>query len=120
MTREFPPKIRKQYGLEDIPIWWLTDADSDEEEIIKPTRLSFEITREMSVFMKGKPPRAILIHGIEYMIHHLSFKEVMTWLQKIRDQTSISDSILLVVVDPNAIEDKEFNNISVEFTKLEK
>ncbi|MCK4718269.1 MAG: DUF835 domain-containing protein, partial [Thermoplasmata archaeon] len=118
ITREFPPKIRERYELTNTPIYWLSDSSSETEQTMHPARLAFEVKRTLNEFMKKSTSGIILFQGIEYLISHLSFLEILKWLQGLRDQGAVNETVMLFSIDPGALEQKEFRNLSIEFSVL--
>lgn len=113
-TRIFPPKIREKFAEEDFPIFWLSTVDGAENiNTIKPKNFQDRILKIISAFLKSQQG-IFMIHGLEYLISNNEFKDVLNFIQQVRDTTSVNDGIFLLSVDPKAMDDKDFNSIKSE------
>lgn len=113
-TRVFPSKIKEKFPDDDFPIFWLSSVDGAEGiNTIKPRNFQDKISRIISAFLKSQHG-IFMIHGLEYLISNNEFKEVLNFIQQIRDTTSMNDGIFLLSVDPKAMDDKDFNSIKSE------
>ncbi len=105
VTRSNPELIKKEYGFEETLFLWLTNLNVS--DAIKPTeleKLAFTITS----FINNAEKSVILLDGVEYLINYTSFKEVLHLVQSIVDKVSLSSAVLLLSLDPETIERKEF------------
>ena len=109
ITRQNPKNVKDEYGFEETMFLWLTTLSN--ENSIKPTdmeKLRFTITS----FINKSEKSIILLDGIEYIINYTSFKETLQFLQSLIDRVSSSNAILLLSLDPETLDRKEFKLIS--------
>ncbi|MEM2944320.1 MAG: DUF835 domain-containing protein [Methanomassiliicoccales archaeon] len=129
ITRSHPNTIRKKYNL-DVPMVWLTKEEipsSNGEEsqgrtYVSPTDLPRLLTI-LKNFISSKISEAhktnkiILLEGVEYLITQNDFKNVLKFLQNLKDQITLSSSILLLPLDPGTFEQKDLNLLELEMSK---
>lgn len=106
ITRKSPKIVTQDYGLEKTPILWLSRVATQKNSIrpSPPENMALAIEHFIGV---GKES-VVLIDGIEYLIAHNDFPSVLALLHDLNENVSLSDSILLIPVDPRALNEKEF------------
>jgi hypothetical protein len=119
LTSTYPKKIREIYGLGDAPIYWLSEATGTEEKSLNPRRLEFEITRTISDFVKNKNGALVLIDGLEYLLLVNGFEKIINFIKSISDIISQNKAILIVPVNPEALDKKELTILERAFDKVE-
>ncbi|MEF8874543.1 MAG: DUF835 domain-containing protein [Candidatus Thermoplasmatota archaeon] len=114
VTRDYPDKIRDQYGLEDVDIIWLSNVDR--EDVIRPKSLEkFSLTIENFLTRKKG---VILLNGLEYLITNNDFRTVLHLIQSIKDQVAINKSILMIPVNPTTLEDNQMDLLTGEVDEV--
>ena len=108
VTRVMPEKIREEYGLSKTTILWLTELVGG--NTINPTELE-KLKFTVKSFIKKADKSVILIDGVEYLESYTSFKEVLHLLESIVDSVSVSKSIVLIGLDKETFENKEYHLI---------
>ncbi len=114
VTRMFPDKIREQFGLEDIPILWLSNVGK--EDAVRPKDLE-KLSLFLEQFIKEQGG-LILMDGLEYLITNNNFITVLRLIQALRDQVSIRNSILLLTVNPSTLESSQLNLLEREVDQV--
>lgn len=117
ITRAPPQHIREKYGLEKTPILWLSQV-KDYEDHIDPTdivKLSFVIKE----FIRKVVGSVVLIDGIEYLISQNSYEEILHFIQSLDDSIALSESYLILPIDPSTLNDKQLHMFKRELTVLE-
>ncbi len=114
VTREYPNKIRKKYDLEDVSILWLSNVDK--ENAIRPKNLENMILHLNKFLEVGNA--VVLLSGIEYLIINNDFKQVLHSLQTLKDQTAISESILLIQIDSKELDDYQLDLLKSEMDDI--
>ena len=104
ITREFPAKVRKKYGLEKTPIIWLSTSDT--ENTVPPQNLS-ALFYHIENFLKKSENGILLISGLEYLITHNSYQSVLKFIQLLNEQIAIREAVLLVPLSPLTLEEKD-------------
>lgn len=117
ITRIFPEKIRKKYGLKKTPIMWLNEQQSNGIDTVNSLS---DCAILISDYLKKAKNPIILIDGIEYLISINEFNQVLRFLQTRRSLVEMSDSVLLVPFDSQAVEKKEYQLLLRELSEFKK
>ncbi len=92
VTRQYPAKVKSKFGLEDVPLIWLSNIDR--KDAYKPKNLE-KLSLELELFLSdGKG--VILLEGLEYLISNNDFRTVFHLLQSLKDLVAVTDSILIL------------------------
>jgi len=110
VTREYPEKIRKKYDLEDCSILWLSNVNR--ENAIRPKNIE-QIKIEIEKFLESRNS-VILLSGINYLIINNDFRKVLHLLQSLKDLSAMSESILLVHIDSQNLDDYQLDLLKSE------
>ena len=117
-TRTFPPNIKEKYEEVDFPVFWLSTVDgTDEIRTIKPDRFDKDLKKIVTSFFKAKQG-IIILHGIEFLISNNDFKDILKFVQNVKDLTAVNNGIALIPLYPNTLSKKEFNNLKSELTQI--
>ena len=109
LTDTNPREVREIYGLEGVPIVWMTFERYAEGKTIPPNKLG-ELTATISKFFrKGK--NVIFVDCIDSMVMANGFKQVMDWLKGVKKIMTKSKSNLLVTIDPSSFSDRQLTSI---------
>jgi two-component system cell cycle response regulator len=106
ITRTPPKTIVQQYGLEKTPILWLSRV-ANAKNCVRPSPPE-NIAMAVEHFISVSRDSVVLLDGLEYLIAHNDFASVLALLHDMNENVSLQDSILLIPLDPRAIEDREF------------
>ncbi len=107
VTREYPDRVAQAYGLEKTPILWLSRVVSD-QNCLRPTPLE-NVAMAIDHFLEQSEGSVVLLDGVEYLISHNDFYSILTLLHDLNERVSLTNAVLLLPVDPHAIEAREFN-----------
>jgi hypothetical protein len=118
ITRTMPDKVRSQYGLEKTPILWLTRV-ADSPDTLRPYPVG-KISETVQLFISAGKKTVVLLDGVEYLILHNDFKTVLTSLQDLNEYIAQHDSILILPVDSEAMEPKQFALLRRDLRMIEK
>ncbi|MFO7618458.1 MAG: DUF835 domain-containing protein [Thermoplasmata archaeon] len=116
ITRDFPAKIRKRYGLEKTPIIWLSTSDT--ENTVPPQNLS-ALFYHIENFLKKSENGILLLSGLEYLITHNSYPSVLKFIQLLNEQIAIREAVLIVPISPLTMDEKDLKLVERELTLLE-
>ena len=116
ITRDFPNKVRKLYGLAQTPVLWLSNAEA--EYAVEPVQLG-RLYHKIEDFLKKAQSPIVMITGLEYLIVQNNFHSALKFLQLVRDQISIHDSILIASISPSTMGDKDLKLIEREMSPLQ-
>ena len=118
ITRQYPKKIRQQYGLEKTPFVWLTGSDqSSDEQCIKPENLT-ALNATINKFLAEAKDGVVLLDAAEYLIARNSFESFLKLIHVINDHVMQSNSILQLSVDPAAIDERHYHQLITEVRKF--
>jgi len=117
ITRRFPQEIRNAYNLKLTPIIWLT-REKTEENHIDPTDL-VELSYTIKEFIKKTSDGVILVDGLEYLITQNEYKEILKFIQSLRDSIATSLSRLIVPLDHSTLDEQQFHLLKREMNSLE-
>jgi archaellum biogenesis ATPase FlaH len=70
-------------------------------------------------FLEVSPGSVVLLDGVEYMVAHNDFPSILTLLHDLNEKVSVTNSILLIPVDPKALEEREFTLLRRDLKLLE-
>jgi hypothetical protein len=118
ITRTMPDKVRSQYGLEKTPILWLTRV-ADSQDTLRPYPVG-KISETVQLFISAGKKTVVLLDGVEYLILHNDFKTVLTSLQDLNEYIAQNDSILILPVDSEAMEPKQFALLRRDLRMIER
>lgn len=116
ITRTQPQKIRQNFGLKKIPILWLTRS-SDYRGKIEPSDL-VELSQTMREFISKTENTVVLLDGIEYLITQNNFEEVLRFVQSLNDTFSMSNSMLIMPIDPLTLDEKQLHLLEKEMSEI--
>jgi|GEM_PF-3432779 len=117
LTNRYPENLRADFGLEDARIIWFSETGRG-EDIFKPQRLEFEITRTTTQFIKDNQEPVILIDGLDYLILRNGFERVSTFLKKILDVAAMERATLVVIVRPDALNQEHVSYLKGQFDRV--
>ncbi|MBU7031686.1 MAG: DUF835 domain-containing protein, partial [Theionarchaea archaeon] len=112
ICRTHPKKMRRKYGLKKTPILWLSTSGT--ENTIDPKDLA-KINHIINEFLKRASDSIVLLEGIEYLIIQNDFERVIKTIHSLNDYITISQSRLLVPINPMTLSEKELSILEKEF-----
>lgn len=117
LTPTFPAKIKKEYGLQDAQIVWI--SESNEKEAVNPKRLEFEIARAIGNFIRGNVDPVIVIDGFEVLTLQNGYENVMKFIKKANDLASVNSATIILPLNPSSLKKEDLPLLSKEFDKIE-
>ncbi len=114
ITREFPEKLEKKYGVSNCRIIWLTAVGG--KNAVKPSDLE-TISLQVNDFF-SKDSGIAFIDGTEYLISNNTFASVVRLIQYLKDTAAKSKSILLLSVNPESMNEKDLKVLQKEVDKI--
>lgn len=115
ITREYPPKIRKRYGLEKTPIFWLTQEPSKDKTIVHSIQ---EVSILINDFLGKAQHAVVLFDGFEYLITNHGFDLFIRFLQLTRSRFAQNEAILIAPVLEKALDETQARLIERETRPL--
>jgi hypothetical protein len=102
-TMHSPQDIRLRYALQTTPIFWISNHGP---QSISPMNL--EVIADIVIkFLKQSKNAVILLDGIEHLIFENGSATVLRLLRDIQEWIIIERAILIVPINPDAVEKKE-------------
>jgi len=102
-TMHSPQDIRLRYALQTTPIFWISNHGP---QSISP--MGLEVIADIAIkFLKQSKNPVILLDGVEHLIFENGPAPVLRLLRDIQELIIMQRAILIVPVNPEAIEKKE-------------
>jgi hypothetical protein len=115
ITRLHPDRVREEYGLVKVPMFWLATQPGPYR--IDPTSLSI-LQHTIVDFLQKGPPSVLLLEGIEYLMSENPSDKVLRAIYAVRDAVTVSGSQMLVALDPDVLELKDLAMLEREFDSI--
>ncbi|HEV8595386.1 MAG TPA: DUF835 domain-containing protein [Thermoplasmata archaeon] len=115
VTRSPPASVREDYDLEATPILWLTTTTGQNH--VPPTEPGL-LQRLVSDFARRAARPVVALEGIEYLSLYGGFDEVIRTLHAVRDAVTARGGVLLLSVNPTALEERDVSLLEREFEAL--
>lgn len=106
ISRKPPNTVMEEVGLEKTPILWLSRV-AQHKNCVRPSPPE-NIVMAIEHFLGVSQNAVVLIDGLEYLIAHNDFASVLALLHDLNETVALNDAILLVTVDPETLENREF------------
>ncbi len=103
ITRVPPEKLDDLSKYEGVKIYWLSSKPSKNSLPPSLTKLSHEITE----FLKDQPNSIIMLDGLEYLISHIEFNNVLRFVNELIDSMAMLKGILIMPINPLTIDPKQ-------------
>jgi len=110
ITRNYPLKIKSRYDLGDTPVVWLSNVGK--EDSLRPKDLE-KLSYSLEQFL-AQGQGVVLLDGLEYLITNNNFLTVLRFVQSLRDQVAINNSIMMMVLNPSTLDANELNLLEKE------
>jgi len=116
ISRMFPRRIRSNYKLKETPVLWLcSDEGEKEKNCIGYPHLG-RLYELISSFLKDSSRPVVLLDGFEYLITQNEYKSTLKFLQVIIENIAMSGGILILPINPPAMDEKDLNLLIREMT----
>ncbi len=117
ISREFPDKIKKNHDMEGAKIIWLSNVEH--EYAVNPVNLGNIYHMIEQFLMKNKENTVILLSGMEYLISQNNYKAILKLVQLLNDQVAVNQSMLIVPVLVEALENTHIRMLERELSTIE-
>src|SRR4030042_1285296 len=111
VSRTYPKNLRKALNLGDAPVYWLTNAMS--EEAIGPKDLE-RLPLTIRHCLEGGGGQLVLIDSLEYLITNNKFVSVLRLIQTIRDIVAVHKAVCIVSLKSSTLEPSQLGSIQRE------
>ncbi len=100
ITRVYPQKLRERFTDANLRVLWLSNVGK--EDALRPKDLE-KLSLAVEQFL-ARDRGVLLLDGLEYLITNNNFVTVLRLVQAMRDQVAMRNGILLLSVNPSALE----------------
>ncbi len=102
ITRKHPEIAKSHYDIgSHVQIRWLTPSLG--KGMIDPKALN-ALTKIVYQFVTGNSRAVVLLDGMEYILLHNEFSKTLLFLENLNDLVVQTDAILLVPINPEAMQ----------------
>lgn len=113
-----PRKIERKYSPGKSEYIWLTETKTDLKGS-DPSQLNYEVLRKLSKFLETNQGGSVLFEGMEYLVSHVGFAEVLSFTQSAIDLVSKSQARLHVPLDRTALSREEVAVFQKRFDRID-
>jgi PAS domain S-box-containing protein len=115
ITREFPPRVRRDWGLERTPIVWLAEEKMEGQTTVNSLQ---DLSILIGSFLENVKRGVVLLDGFEYLITTHGFEPFIQFLHLTRSRFERNNSILVAPVLEEALDLREVRLIEREMRAL--
>jgi archaellum biogenesis ATPase FlaH len=95
---------------------WLTDQESDKETVVSPSLEG--IIYIIEEFLGRGKKTVLMIDGLEYLIGNNGFNPVLRFLRRLIDKISETETILIINVSPETMDERELKLLERELEPM--
>jgi len=120
ISRYHPEKLMDRYGLSPKRVIWLTQSAGigPQYRHVDPTNFP-RLSGMISDFLSKAEEPLILLEGLGYLITQSNYESVLRFIQSQRDEVALKKGILIIHIDPLALDTKERHRLESEMEILE-
>ncbi len=115
ITRMPLEKLGSLAQKESVAKFWLSSKPG--KHSISPSLT--KISHEISQFVKFHPNSVIMLDGLEYLISHIEFNNVLKFVNGLVDSMAMYKSILLIPINPLTVEAKQLALLERDMNTIE-
>ena len=105
VTRQYPDRVRRERGLTDVRIMWLSHTPG--EDFHNPTAIG-TLAKVIQKFIEDSNGEgAVLLDGLEYLIINNGFLQTLMFVEHVNEFVMQRRAIVLLPVSPDTLEEKE-------------
>ena len=105
ITRQFPERVRRERGLADVRIMWLSHTPG--EDYHNPTAIG-TLAKVIQKFIEDNNGEGvILLDGLEYLMINNGFLQTLMFVEHVNEFVMQRRSIVLMPVSPETMEEKD-------------
>lgn len=116
ITRNPPKEGMNHYDITNKTMIWLTYNKGP--NCIEPTNIT-RLSLKIQEFLRNHKSATIIFEGLEYLTSQNDFSTILHFLQLMNDKIMISDSKLILSLNPNAFKPNELAQIEREMESLD-
>ena len=118
ITTQFPEDVKREYGLIDIPIFWLSKHKLYDQFI--NANILTNMMFLMRKFIEDTGNSVIILDGLEYLITLHGFKKILLFIQDIYEYNMYNKSNVIAPINPATLDGKELAILERYFEVIEK
>jgi Na+/proline symporter len=120
ISRYHPEKLMDRYGLSPKRVIWLTQSAGIDPQYrhVDPTNFP-RLSGMISDFLSKAEEPLILLEGLGYLITQSNYESVLRFVQSQRDEVALKKGILIIHIDPLALDTKERHRLESEMEIIE-
>ncbi len=105
ITRQYPDRVRRERGLTDVRIIWLSHTPG--EDYHNPTAIG-TLAKVIQKFIEDNNGEgAVLLDGLEYLIINNGFLQTLMFVEHVNEFVMQRRAIIILPVSPDTLEEKE-------------
>ena len=105
LTRQYPERVRKEHGLSDVRVIWLSHTPG--EDYHNPTAIG-TLAKVIQKFIEDHAGEGVvLLEGLEYLIINNGFLQTLMFVEHVNEFVMQRRATLLLPVSPDTLEEKE-------------
>jgi len=105
ITRQYPERVRREWGLADVRIIWLSHTPG--EDFQNPTAIG-TLAKVISKFIEDNGGEGVvLLDGLEYLVLNNGFLQTLMFVEHVSEFVMQKKAILLLPLSPDTLEEKE-------------
>ena len=116
ISREPLSLVERKLGSKEVPVLWLTKVEG--EDCVYPTRLPYLLQTLVDFMREDTAPKVIMLDGFEYLVLENGFKPVFKFLASLKDHALLNNTIILLPLFKNALDEREYALLSREFSRV--
>jgi hypothetical protein len=115
ITRSHPEIVREEYNLQKTPVLWLAKQPGPNR--IEPANLSI-LQHVITEYLRKGESAAIIIDSLEYILENNQEDKVLMMLYNLRDEILLTNSTLILSIDPDTMEESRIALLEREFQTI--
>lgn len=117
ISRQHPDRLKERFQTGEGDYVWLTTNSVDGYVCAAPTAISLVHMRIVD-FFKRQPNGVVALDGAEYLITNNTFETFLRFVHSVHDRVMVTQGVLLIAVDPQAIGEREIHLLAKECAEL--
>lgn len=105
ITRQYPDRVRRERGLTDVRIMWLSHTPG--EDFHNPTAIG-TLAKVIQKFIEDNNGEGVvLLDGLEYLIINNGFLQTLMFVEHVNEFVMQRRAIIVLPISPETLEEKE-------------
>lgn len=117
VSRLHPDRVKERFETGDGDYVWLTTNSVDGIVCAAPTAISL-VHMKIVDYFKRQPKGVVALDGAEYLITNNTFETFLRFVHSVHDRVMVTQGVLLIAVDPQAVGERELHLLAKECSEL--